>query len=174
MQEGLEKNEKKRDEVVGVLSDDKQEEKEEAVPITATKSDSEQDEYRNLSELPEIREACQNKLPEEVVLEDDPKYEANDDFRGKLQFRTPDGKPLVVGDISEDDSASYRIELLKMYLEQELGFDKFLNAYRKLQNVCEIEDDGGVDEKDLGSEGLKFLPLLHQLLFCEDMCFLSN
>lgn len=47
------------------------------------------------------------------------------------KFVTPEGKP--VPGMSPRDSAGYVIEVVKMYLEKELGDKKFAEAYRFLE-----------------------------------------
>ncbi len=46
-------------------------------------------------------------------------------------FLTPDGKRLP--GVTDKDSISYRIEALKVYLEQQLGDQTFLDIYKHLQ-----------------------------------------
>jgi hypothetical protein len=48
-----------------------------------------------------------------------------------LSFLTPEGKRLP--GLSDKDTIGYRIEALRLYLEQELGADSFINVYRTLQ-----------------------------------------
>jgi len=52
-------------------------------------------------------------------------------FNFNLSFLTPEGKRLP--GLSDKDTIGYRIETLRLYLEQELGADSFINVYRTLQ-----------------------------------------
>jgi len=97
---------------------------------------------------------------------------------GRPQFLRPDGKVLDLP-VGERDSLSYRIEALKVYLEQEIGLDSFLSVYWYLNNSVQNE---ALPEKQrshpvthldssVAPESIKFLPLVHQLIVCEDRCF---
>ena len=46
-------------------------------------------------------------------------------------FLTPEGKRLP--GLSDKDTIGYRIEALRLYLEQQLGEDIFINIYKALQ-----------------------------------------
>lgn len=59
--------------------------------------------------------------------EDDDYFEEKEEERVKANFLTPDGRPLP--GVNEEDSAFCRIELLRCYLEQQLGIQNFLRAY---------------------------------------------
>ena len=73
--------------------------------------------------------------------------------------------------ITASDSRSYRIEALRVHLENQLGDATFLAAYKIMTNLGqnddlpknEIETIFGGDKKKL-----KFLNLITQLIVCED------
>lgn len=97
------------------------------------------------------------------------------EVRSVPTFWRPDGRAvdLPVGD---QDSLTYRIEALRVFLEGELGLDAFLRLHRYLNATVqqdEERDEGG--GKSLASmvppEALEFLPLVHQLIVCEDECY---
>jgi len=87
-------------------------------------------------------------------------------------FLRPDGRVLHLP-VSERDSISYKIEALKVYLEQEVGFQDFLAMYRYLEECVQGAGDWETEPRlALASqEAANFLPLVHQLLVCEDLCF---
>lgn len=88
-------------------------------------------------------------------------------------FVDADGRILDLN-ISDQDSMMYRIESLKLYLEQQLGFGDFISVYRALQasTQSEASDEQRPPLEELLSENaISFLPLVHQLLVCEDHCF---
>ena len=64
--------------------------------------------------------------------------------------------------VCADDSMSYWIEALWVYLEQQLGDEIFVAAYRYLTLVS---DNGDQDEEDLESivpkDLFQFVPLIH-------------
>ena len=63
----------------------------------------------------------------------------------------------------------YRIEALRVYLENQLGDEAFVRAYKHLVNLS-VDDDSADDvlEGILGSDKIKFVTLIHQLIVCED------
>src|SRR5690606_3703606 len=82
-----------------------------------------------------------------------------------------DGSTLKLPNVSERDSLCYRIESLRMYMEKELGCDKFSAAYKIIESQNEHTDDDLVTQKlisILGKEKMGYVSLMYQLLFCED------
>ena len=61
----------------------------------------------------------------------------------------------------------YRIEALRVYLEAQLGEEQFISAYQHLNNLENDEDDNAI-EGIVGSKKMKFVPLIHHLIVCED------
>jgi hypothetical protein len=49
----------------------------------------------------------------------------------KIRFLTPEGRGLP--GVSEHDTIGYRIEALRVYLEQQLNEQIFINSYKLLQ-----------------------------------------
>ena len=77
--------------------------------------------------------------------------------------------------MSEGDSAFARIEALKMYLEMQLGLEPFLRVYNYMQDPPEGEDSNNeLCRGILGPNKTKFLPLLYQLLVCEDVYYSTD
>ena len=57
----------------------------------------------------------------------------------------------------------YRIEALRVHLENMLGDMPFVAAYKHLTNLPKDEDDKNTDEleKILGEKKMKFVPTIH-------------
>ena len=65
----------------------------------------------------------------------------------------------------------YRIEALRVHLENMLGDKPFVSAYKHLTSLSKDDDDEQTTdelEKVLGPKKMKFVPTIHQLIFCED------
>ncbi len=64
--------------------------------------------------------------------------------------------------VTSTDSMGYRIEALRVYLENQLGDIPFLAAYKHLVNLSN-EDDSINDELEsiLGPKRMKFVTLIH-------------
>lgn len=92
----------------------------------------------------------------------------------KPRFLRPDGEEIRLP-VGERDSLSYRIEALRVYLERELSLKEFLLAYWYLQNQSSTAAENETSElRSLVSEKtLRYLPLVHQLIVCEDQCFVQ-
>jgi NIMA (never in mitosis gene a)-related kinase len=69
--------------------------------------------------------------------------------------------------VQASDSMGYRIEALRVYLETQLGDQAFITAYQHLMNLQGDEDDNTI-EGIVGSKKMKFVPLIHHLIVCED------
>jgi NIMA (never in mitosis gene a)-related kinase len=61
----------------------------------------------------------------------------------------------------------FRIEALRVYLETQLGDEAFIAVYQHLNNLENDEDDN-VIESVVGAKKMKFVPLIHHLIVCED------
>lgn len=91
------------------------------------------------------------------------------------KFLHPDGLTVRL-DVEERDSLFFRIEALRMYLEKELGLDDFVTVYRFLNDsILPEAEQRGVRDRPLemlvAPKAIEFLPLVHQLIVCEDQCF---
>jgi hypothetical protein len=84
------------------------------------------------------------------------------------RFRLGD-ETLNLPDVSEHDSLAYRVESLRVNLEERLGFDTFLKAYRR---ISEADDDDARLDGDLldlmGPGKVALASLIQQLLVCEN------
>ena len=94
---------------------------------------------------------------------DDEDFEEPPDQRAILHVLS------TIPGISATDSRSYRIEALRVHLENQLGDQAFIEAYRHLVNLSS-EDDQPTDELEqiLGPKKMKFVTLITQLIVCED------
>ena len=70
--------------------------------------------------------------------------------------------------VQASDSMGYRIEALRVYLETQLGDESFITAYQHLSNLQNDDDDSNVIEGIVGAKKMKFVPLIHHLIVCED------
>ena len=98
-----------------------------------------------------------------METEEEDIYE-KDNQRVYAKFLRPDGKELYLPGVSEKDGVAYRIEALRVYLEQTIGDEKLLTVYQVLHD----DSADSIDlQKILGKEA-KYLPLVYQLIVCED------
>lgn len=81
------------------------------------------------------------------------------------------------GSVMNNPSPSVRVENLRIVLENRLGEEKFLRAYRYLRQVKDLNEFDDDQEEDklledmesiLGTSGLKYLELLYQLITAEE------
>lgn len=71
--------------------------------------------------------------------------------------------------VQSSDSQTYRIEALRVYLEDNLGETTFIAAYKHYINVSEFNEDVDSEiETILGKKKMQFFPLIYQLIVCED------
>lgn len=69
--------------------------------------------------------------------------------------------------VQASDSMGYRIEALRVYIETQMGDQIFLAAYQHLNNLSDGDDDNAI-EKIAGPKKMKYVPLIHHLIVCED------
>jgi NIMA (never in mitosis gene a)-related kinase len=120
-----------------------------------------QDLYQNKKQKPGQKSKQDNS--------DEENFEEEEGNRVYARFLTIEGKEIP--GCGEKDTISYRIEALRVYLEKQLGEEPFYEAYRILQ-------DGGEDGnseliKALG-KNMKFVPLIYQMIVCEDSYYGSG
>ena len=70
--------------------------------------------------------------------------------------------------VQQSDSMGYRIEALRVYLEIQIGDKAFQAAYKHLVNLQNDDEDNNIIEGILGGRLIKFVPLIHHLIVCED------
>lgn len=96
-------------------------------------------------------------------------FEEEESQRVYEKFLTPEGAPLP--GVSFNDSIYSRVEALKFYLEQKVGLDPFLEAYNYLQNSTADDDNAEELRCILGLRGMRFVPLIYQMIVCEDQIY---
>lgn len=101
--------------------------------------------------------------------DDDSYFEEDESQRVHACFLTVEKSPLP--GISENDSIFYRIEALRNYLEQKLGLDPMIRAYQYLLDPPADDDSNAELSGILEPSKLKFVPLIYQLIVCEDKYF---
>ncbi|CAD8163976.1 unnamed protein product [Paramecium pentaurelia] len=89
-----------------------------------------------------------------------------DNFKIVPQFLNQQ-KQFQVPGTSERDTIGYKIEALRYYLEQQMGLDSFMRAYQTLENSQESEQLKQANQL-LNQEQRKYIPLIIQLIVCED------
>ncbi|EPY16534.1 protein kinase [Strigomonas culicis] len=80
-----------------------------------------------------------------------------------------DGKTLELPNMSASHPLTTRIEALRMFLEEKLGDDTFIHCY-KVMNDVSADNDQALERltQALSEEQRRFIPLIAQLLVCED------
>jgi hypothetical protein len=122
--------------------------------------------------------AAENIVPEKLDLD------CNNDEEAIHGSNTLYGVPISLSSTirkdlrgrNNDPSPSVRIENLRIILENRLGEERFLQAYQYLRNVKHNEDDDSEEEEQLlndmecilGTNGLKYLDVLYQLISAEE------
>jgi NIMA (never in mitosis gene a)-related kinase len=101
--------------------------------------------------------------------EDDDNFEEDEGQRVRACFLTVDKTPLP--GVTEADSIFYRIEALRSYLEEKLGLEAMMRAYQYLQDPPADDDSNAELSTFLEPRKLKFVPLIYQLIVCEDKYF---
>ena len=69
--------------------------------------------------------------------------------------------------VSETDSHSYRIEALRVYLEEKLGDINFIAAYKYYITASECSEATAEVENILGEKHKKYVGLIYQLIVWE-------
>jgi len=83
----------------------------------------------------------------------------------KRRFLNINGQKFVIPGMNERDTTGSKIEALRTYLDKEIGRE-FVDAYRAICN--EKDDDYSEAKRILGEKKVKFIPLIVQLIVCED------
>lgn len=63
--------------------------------------------------------------------------------------------------ITASDSMSYRIEALRVHLENQMGDHLFITAYKHLQNLADDDEGADNDIEAVLKKKMKFVPLIH-------------
>ena len=67
-----------------------------------------------------------------------------------------------------------RIEALRVYLEKQIGEEPFYETYKILQDMSGGEETNNELVKVLGKTNMKYIPLIYQMIVCEDSYYGSN
>jgi len=135
----------------------------------------EDDEYLELVETMRDLIVDQNEDADILILEDDDDIrdqhnpsEGEMDAIGRLVH---DGKTLLLPHVSNDDSLCYQIESLRIFLEDKLGEDRFIEVYRLLEDMENSADEDAVTKEVAGLLGANWkepFQMVVRLLLCED------
>ncbi|RNE97317.1 putative serine/threonine-protein kinase [Trypanosoma rangeli] len=80
-----------------------------------------------------------------------------------------DGQTLVLPNVQATDPLMHRIESLRLFLEGQLGESALIASYRQMNNITADDDEAMQRVADmLPEEKQKFIPLIGQLIVCED------
>jgi len=148
-------------------------------PILEEEGDHDQDLISTLQEGLAIR----NCLLEDAAAEEDDggdePHRWSLDAGPRLQPFSLNGQPVDLP-VSSQDSLSYRIEALRVFLEQEIGLEAFLCLHRYLNDraadpasVVSAAPSDHQLESLVPAKAIEYLPLVTQLIVCEDACFSS-
>mmetsp|Transcript_15041 Transcript_15041/g.63290 ORF Transcript_15041/g.63290 Transcript_15041/m.63290 type:complete len:943 (+) Transcript_15041:229-3057(+) len=87
-----------------------------------------------------------------------------------------DERTVRLRDVDERSTLPDRVEALRVHLERALGEEKFVCAYRALDNLSESDDEDKVVSSlcEVMGEDISYLGLIHQLLVCEDSMHAAN
>lgn len=68
--------------------------------------------------------------------------------------------------VNHKDTLGSKIQALRLYLQKQIGDDSFVKAYSMIQE--EKDQDYKYVRQYLGADRSKFIPLIVQLIVCED------
>ena len=72
----------------------------------------------------------------------------------------------MIPGVSDKDTLGSKIEALRAYLQKQIGDDNFLKAYTMIHE--EKDEDYESVKNYLGQNKIKFIPLIVQLIVCEE------
>ena len=75
--------------------------------------------------------------------------------------------------VQASDSMGYRIEALRVYLETQLGETPFVAAYKHFVSLGNEDNEADI-EHIIGASKMKFVPLIHHLIICEDSFYSAD
>lgn len=153
--------------------------------IDISSSDSEGDDNEMISLYAVVKNILDHPpTSDEENEEEDPASDGNgdkkdenneeDDQKAKQQQGVFifNNKELKLPMVTDNDSLHYRVEALRLFIEQNLGLDKFIEVYRFITVDSDnmTDEEGGDKVKQILStpEELSYYPLIQQLVFCEE------
>lgn len=109
--------------------------------------------------------------PEEAEVEDEENQPGSENAINE-EWHSDDSCEEFENEYDEGDSVFGHLEELRLKLEQEIGFEKFIEVYNKIKAIHEDEDENidtcsTVLEKILGSEHLYFYPRILRLVMAD-------
>lgn len=134
--------------------------------------DTEDEETNDLISLVAIAENIFDHPPSsDEGEEEEDKNEANSKENKSKHFYFG-GKELILPMVTDKDSMNYRIEAIRIFIEDGLGIEKFIECY---QFMTEQSDNLEEHEADLQlrkilstPDQLSYYPLIQQLIVCEE------
>ena len=108
------------------------------------------------------------------ALLEKPGIDSDEDFEEPPEQRAILKSLANLPGITASDSMSYRIEALRVHLENQMGDQMFIAAYKHLQNLTDDDEQADNDLEGLLKKKMKFVPLIHQLIVCEDSYYGTN
>jgi len=125
---------------------------------------------------------CLNEADSDEVVEDAPPPDMDTDEeapdsagaakrRQEMLIRNPAAMARYMSQASKEESISYKMEILRVYLEKELGFDRFCESYKYVRDCSEKADEDFDNEKVLGILGpdkAGYINLIVNLMYCEE------
>ena len=75
--------------------------------------------------------------------------------------------------VQASDSMGYRIEALRVYLENNLGEDAFVHAYKVFASLKNEDEEPNI-EGIISPKKMKFVPLIYHLITCEDSFYSAD
>jgi len=146
-----------------------------AQQITVPDEEPYEDLITTLNECLEKKKEKSNEMSQ--IEEEEEGFNEEENQRVFARFLRPDGKELYLPGVSQQDSITYRIEALRVYLEHQLGDMVLIAAYQYLQEQGashkKAEEEVSQDLQKMMGKNIKFLPLMYQLIVCEDNYYCS-
>eukprot|EP00873_Tetraselmis_striata_P046474 jgi/Tetstr1/466738/TSEL_011211.t1 len=102
--------------------------------------------------------------------EDSNGVDEKEELRQSLSRFMLNGVEIDLG-VDAADSLPARVEALRIFLEEQLGFEAFVKVYQLMENVSQEDDENAIMEEifgTLGVEKMPYLQLIHQLIICEE------
>jgi len=110
---------------------------------------------------------------QKIESDDNENFEEDESNRVYARFLTIEGQEIP-GCGGQEDTISYRIEALRVYLEKQVGEKPFFETYKILSDMSSGEDANNELIRVLGKTNMKFIPLIYQMIVCEDSYYGSN
>ncbi|KAL4427207.1 hypothetical protein ABPG74_022294 [Tetrahymena malaccensis] len=123
--------------------------------------------------LQSIQDCLANKPQNSKQKDEEEENFGDQQFQIFPKFLKIDGKPFIVPGISNKDTTGSKIEALRYYLEKQIGADQFMEVYRLIIEN-QVNDDNKQITRLIGEVKVQFLPLIYQLIVCEESYYYGN